>query len=202
MSPRMSLRRSQRSEQKGVVLFVALIAMVILSLAGVALMRSVDTSTGVAGNLAFRQASFPMVNQAIEESINAIYKAKTLPTQLASHAPSNYYASIQPGESKTGVPSLLAGDYNTMKAAYTAAGFTTFPDAVSGGEVRWVIERVCNADGGVTIAKCDILPPKVSQAGTDNKAGIPLPPIPLFRITVRADIPNTNAISIAQGFVK
>ena len=41
--------------------------MVILSLAGVALVRSVDSSTAVAGNLAFRQASIAPVNQAIEE---------------------------------------------------------------------------------------------------------------------------------------
>ena len=47
--------------QHGVVLFVALIAMVVMSLAGVALIRSVDTTGSVAGNLAFREASIPAV---------------------------------------------------------------------------------------------------------------------------------------------
>ena len=42
--------------QRGVVLFIALIAMVVLSLAGVALIRSVDTTGSVAGNIAFREA--------------------------------------------------------------------------------------------------------------------------------------------------
>jgi Tfp pilus assembly protein PilX len=195
-------RRRSAATQRGVVLFVALIAMVILALAGVALVRSVDTSAGVAGNLAFRQASYPGVNEAIEESINTVFKAKTLPSQLANDAGSNYFASIQAGESKNGVPALLQGDYATMKAAFDGAGHAKYTDAVSGAEIRWMIERICTDDGGVTIAKCDILPPKVSQAGTDNKWGIPLPPIPLFRITVRADIPNTNAVSYAQTFVK
>jgi hypothetical protein len=48
--------------QRGIVLFVALIAMLLLSLAGIALMRSVDTSLGVAGNLGFRHASIAPVN--------------------------------------------------------------------------------------------------------------------------------------------
>ena len=43
--------------QRGVVLFVALIAMVVMSLAGVALIRAVDTTGSVAGNIAFREAS-------------------------------------------------------------------------------------------------------------------------------------------------
>jgi hypothetical protein len=56
------------------------------------------------------------------------------------------------------------------------------------------------------IGHCDILPPKVPSAGTDNKCSVPpclkLPPIPVFRITARADVLNTNAVSYAQAFVK
>ena len=42
--------------QRGLVLFFALIALVAMSLAALALVRSVDTSTLISGNLAFRQA--------------------------------------------------------------------------------------------------------------------------------------------------
>lgn len=188
--------------QHGVVLFVALIAMVILALAGVALMRAVDTTAGVAGNLAFRNASYPAVNEAIEESINAIFKAKTVADTLSNDASQNYFAAIQPNESKQGVPALLQGSYTSMKATFDGAGHINYTDPVSGAEVRWMVERICNDVGAVSLGKCDTLPPKVSQAGTDNKPGIPLPPIPLFRITVRTDIPNTNAVSYAQTFVK
>ena len=41
--------------QSGVVLFIALIVLVAMSLAGVALVRSVDTNLLIAGNLAFKQ---------------------------------------------------------------------------------------------------------------------------------------------------
>ena len=47
-----SFRRS-----RGIVLFVALLVMVALSIAGVALMRSTDAATAVTGNLGLKQAA-------------------------------------------------------------------------------------------------------------------------------------------------
>ena len=45
--------RPSRRKQSGVVLFISLIILVAMSLAGIALIRSVDTSNLIAGNLAF-----------------------------------------------------------------------------------------------------------------------------------------------------
>ena len=61
---RPALRRppAPRRAQSGVVLFIALIVMVALSIAGIALLRSVDTSVSVTANLGFRQASIPPTN--------------------------------------------------------------------------------------------------------------------------------------------
>src|ERR1700758_5529421 len=67
----MKIRRSvlpTKSAQRGVVLFIALIVMVVMSLAAIALMRSVDTTTAVIGNIAFRQASILPGNFAIEDA--------------------------------------------------------------------------------------------------------------------------------------
>lgn len=209
MTPTTCHRLRAPRRQRGVALFVALIAMLLLSLAGVALMRSVDTTTGVAGNLGFRQSSAAPVNQAIEYAIKAVFKDKPPISQVVDNAAANYFAELQPGESKNGVPALLAGDYATMNGLYTPTGFTVYPDAVSGTELRWVIERVCNMAASTPadiVAHCDILPPKVPDAGTDNKCALPpcltLPPIPVFRVTVRADIPGTNTVSFAQAFLK
>ena len=57
-----------RDNQRGVVLFIALIVMVAMSLAAIALIRSVDTTTTVIGNLAFRQASILPANFAVEDA--------------------------------------------------------------------------------------------------------------------------------------
>ena len=169
-----------RHRQNGVVLFIALIAMVILSLAGIGLMRSVDTSTAVASNIAFRQGSIGPINNAIEVAIDHLFKSKTI-SQTANDTAQAYYAFLQPGENGSGVPTVLAGDYATMKAAYSGAGLpAAVVDAKTKMEVRAVIERICSAAGPVSIGTCDTLPPKVSPAGTDNKYGnksIPLPPI-------------------------
>lgn len=193
--------------QHGVVLFIALIAMVILMLAGVALMRSIDTSSGVVGNLAFRNSSMAPVNYAIEMAVDAIYKSKSIGSTTVSDTGKHYYSFLQAGESPNGVPSILTGTYNNMNSAYSGAGFpAAYEDTVSGAQVRWVIERVCNMAAATQqeiIGHCDILPPKVPSAGTDNKTtGIKLPPIPIYRVTVRADIPNTNAVSFAQTFLR
>ena len=50
-------RKPTIRHQRGVVLFIALIVMVAMSLAAIALIRSVDTTNILIGNLAFRQSS-------------------------------------------------------------------------------------------------------------------------------------------------
>ncbi len=196
LRPDRFIRFGPRAE-RGVVLFIALIAMVVLSLAGVALIRSVNTASAVAGNLAFRQTSIAPVNNAIERATDALFLSKTIINPTVNDFPNQYYAALQPGEQPNGVPAVLAGAH--PPAAYPF-GVNTDP---TGLEVRYVIERVCNAAGAPTIATCDLLPPKVSDAGTDNETGrIPLPPIPHYRVTVRVDIPNTNTVSFAQGFLR
>lgn len=206
--------QSARHRQQGVALFIALIAMVLLSLAGIALVRSVDTTTSVASNIAFRQGSIGPINRAIEDAIDGLFRSgppHKIPLQNVNDLAHGYYAILQPGEQANGVPNVLAGDYTTMLAKYNGAGLpAVVPDPVTQMEVRSVIERVCNAMGiaapgpwGVTIGNCDTLPPKVSPAGTDNREGaIPLPPIPNFRVTVRVDLPASNTVSHAQAFVR
>ena len=66
-------------------LFIALIAMVVLSLAGVALIRAVDTSGSAAGNIAFREASVTAVNLAVEQAVN---------WQAGQHCPDRVAASV------------------------------------------------------------------------------------------------------------
>ena len=189
--------------QHGVVLFVALIAMVVMSLAGVALIRSVDTAGSVAGNLAFREASIPAVNMAVEEAVQALYLTKAIVNTEIDDKPHRYYAKLQPGELANGVPAVLSGTYATVKAAYPF-GVTTYPTTKA--EVRAVIERICSPLSPalpLTVAQklqyCDTLPPKVSVAKTSmKKVGATLPPIPLYRVTVRVDLPGTNTASYAQ----
>ena len=70
----MKTERTPRIErQRGVVLFIALIVMVAMSLAAIALIRSVDTTNILIGNLAFRQASILPANIAVEQAAAALF---------------------------------------------------------------------------------------------------------------------------------
>ena len=52
--------------QRGTMLIIALIVLVAMTLAGIATMRSVDTATIMAGNLAFRQSALNAADQGIQ----------------------------------------------------------------------------------------------------------------------------------------
>lgn len=194
--------------QRGVVLFIALIAMVVLSLAGVALIRAVDTSGSAAGNIAFREASVTAVNLAIEQAVNWLYVSKTLNPDTDIDNTHHYYGKLQAGELPNGLPAVLGGTYSTMKGLYPFGAADVYP--TTNAEVRSVIERICSpaapvppAPGVLSFADktqyCDSQPPKVSPAKTSMKLkGPTLPPIPLYRVTIRVDLPGTNTATYAQ----
>jgi type IV pilus assembly protein PilX len=207
-------RTAAPRQQQGVVLFIALIAMVVLSLAGVALIRAVDTTGSVAGNIAFREASIPAVNLAIERAVDALYVSKLI-NQEQDDVAHRYFAKLQAGEKPNGLPAVLSGTYSTMTGAYPFGAPETFPAGGPTGnaEVRTVIERVCDPaapipapPGALTFPQklqyCDQLAPKLSVAKTSMKlTGPTLPPFPLFRVTVRVDLPGTNTAAYAQAML-
>jgi type IV pilus assembly protein PilX len=191
-----------RRRQQGVALFVALVAIVLLSLAGTAIVRSVETTTSVASNIAFRQGSIGPVNQAIEAAVDALFNSNAIVVQDVDDAAHGYYGLLQPGEQTNGVPQVLAGDYVTMKARYASAGLpVVVADPATLTEVRSVIERICTSVSHppwpVTIGSCDTLPLRLTPASTGNSHQ----PIPIFRVTVRVDVPNSNTVAHAQAFL-
>jgi hypothetical protein len=196
---------ASRNGQRGVVLFIALIVMVALSLAGVALMRSVDTSTTVVGNLAFRQASIPVMNSAVEEAIVALFEAPGpfIPDKNADFPAQNYYASRQAGESANGIPVALQGPPGSWPGY--PGGFRVLPTDASGNTVRYVIERMCLIAGVAPIDYpqfCDMAAPKVSPATTAMELDkINLGRVLFYRVTIRVDGPG-NTVSFAQAMLR
>jgi len=193
--------------QKGVVLFIALIAMVVMSLAGVALIRAVDTSGSAAGNIAFREASITAVNYAIEQAVNWMYVSKLIDPELPVDVAHHYYGKLQPGELANGVPAVLGGTYTAMTLAYPFGAANVYP--TTNAEIRSVIERICSSaaapfplDLAGKTQYCDQQPPNVSVAKTSMKLkGPTLPLVPLYRVTVRVDLPGTNTSTYAQAML-
>jgi hypothetical protein len=196
--------------QRGVVLFIALIVMVAMSLAAVALMRSVDTTTSVIGNLAFRQASILPANYAIEDAAAGLFLdanpafAARIPDVRVDTPTQNYYATHDPTatgwDDKYGVPKPLQtqADVNAL----IAAGARVQPDQDQ-NRITYVIERMCNpkassipADNSAASSWCDMMPPKQSPGATIND---PLAAVlnsqPFYRVTVRVEHCRDNSVA-------
>jgi type IV pilus assembly protein PilX len=201
------------SNQSGVVLFIALIVMVAMSLAAIALMRSVDTTSAVIGNLAFRQASILPANYAIEDAAAGLFNDAN-PASVARIADvradtpaQNYYSTHSQAagwDDPFGVPTPL----QTKSAAAALARKQT--DG-AGNTITYVTERMCNpnaptipADKAAANTWCDMMPPKQSPGTTinDPMAAL-LSAQPFYRVTVRVDgPPGTNTVSFAQAMLR
>ena len=189
-----------RSRERGIVLFIALIAMVVMSFAGVALVRSVDTSTSVTKNLVFRQASIPVINNSVEVAMGALFKNPTITNRDADDIAHNYFASLQPNEHSNAVPDVLWGAY--PPAGYLSKGLPVLAADSAGNEARFVIERVCVAAGSPSLGNCDLLAPKQSLGKTSMKLkGPTILPLPFYRVSVRVDGPS-NTVTHAQAMIR
>ena len=197
--------------QRGVVLFIALIVMVVMSLAAIALMRSVDTTTAVIGNLAFRQASILPANYGIEDAAASLFAdANTaniarITDVRVNDATQNYYSTHNQGwDDQYGVPTPLQANPGSAwpRAKLDGAGNT----------ITYVIERMCNAaaphpdaaDNKSARSWCDMAPPKQPPGATinDPSAGIDFRQV-FYRVTVRVDGPQgTNTVSFAQAMLR
>lgn len=195
-------------KQKGLVLFIALIALVAMSLAAVALIRSVDTNTLIAGNVSSKQAATASADSGIEAAVSWLTSTETANTTKnvltdSSHAFNNdnaakgYYSNANPALD------LFAN------ATWTTSTVAPITDS-SGNSVRYIIQRMCRtANQPVQNSDClfsseledkngqDIpLPPKVCQGTGCPKSG----QAPVIRITARAVDPR-NTVSYVQAFV-
>jgi Tfp pilus assembly protein PilX len=198
-----------------VVLFLALIALVAMSLAAIALVRSVDTSTMIAGNLAFKQAATTSGDSGSEAAIvwladTANNNAASDPWALASHPfnvdnPSaGYYSSINPT-----LDLFAATTWSvTNSAAGTGANYNADgTDANTGNTVRYIIQRMCrNANQVLSETDClfsdtsednrskRVLTATEGGAGSATVAGSPI-----YRITARVVGPK-NTVSYIQAY--
>jgi type IV pilus assembly protein PilX len=202
--------------QRGVVLFIALLVMVALSLAGIALLRSADTATTVAGNLAFKQSAAAAVDRSVEQAVEALFNPKADPTtsnpviadKTTNDLAQNYYACVQaaaggvclpPGNPIPESPTAL-----TSTTALSAAGLRTdlVPTDAAGNKVYYVIERMCANPGGAFGNNCNLSSAALgADAGTQHYEALSRVGDAYYRVTVRVEGPR-NTVQYAQAFLK
>jgi Tfp pilus assembly protein PilX len=184
--------------QSGAVLFIALIVLVAMSLAGIALIRGVDTTNLIAGNLAFRQSATHGGDWGVERARDWLQSQAA--SGLYNDAPtSGYFAAIQSGLDFTGVdPSKVDFDWNNNS-------FNLGPDPAGNPEVRYVIHRMCELAGNPGSVNCVRTSAGGTASGTKGGAtygsfALPSTSQIYYRITTRVIGPR-NTVSYVQVMV-
>ena len=125
-----------------------MLVMLALALAGIALVRSTDTTTTVNGNLVLKQAAMSAVDRGIEQTIHALWEATPAPDRTQHNAAQNYYACVRgaaggclaAGSAVPKIPDLLKTSSGCAGAGL-ATGLVANDDA--GNKSCFVIERMC-----------------------------------------------------------
>jgi type IV pilus assembly protein PilX len=195
-----------RARQEGAILFIALIVLVAMTLAGIAMIRSVDTSLGIAGNMAFRQSSLQGTDKGVQAAVTWL-GANSGGTALQNTNTALGYFSARPASEAAGHWFDMA-NWGSAIVVPNEFGQVGNPDA-AGNIVRYVIHRMCNcgdvpynapcAGGGNN--SCGLYYPTAGgSSGGSMSVGSPvfvgIPQI-YYRITTRVDGPR-NTVSVTQ----
>ncbi len=199
-------------KQRGVVLFISLVALVVISLAAVALIRSIDTSTLIAGNLAFKQAATTSGDAGTEAAVT--WLQTTYNNNLAKDVLHDSTHPLNATNGATGYYSN-ADDVGLNLFADTTwadgSSVLVLPDPnASGNRIRYIIQRMClTANVQMVSASCLYSAASLYNSGMAiplpqeicNTSGCPAAgQSPMYRITVRVAGPR-NTISYIQSFV-
>jgi Tfp pilus assembly protein PilX len=196
VSPRRAPRAIPKS-QRGVVLLIALVVLVALTLAATTLVRSVDTTNLIAGNLAFHESAVLSGERGTEFGFINWLSAHSLKGDTAlytNNAPVGYLAARQdpdPGVSWDTFWNTTLKNFAFTEAAKDAAGNT----------VSYVIHRLCDAEGAPEMATC--YKAKAGEDGSSHSTGgVPLATSTqvFYRITTRIAGPR-NTVAYIQTII-
>jgi type IV pilus assembly protein PilX len=189
--------------QSGVVLIIALIVLVAMTLAAIALMRSVDTTNLIAGNLAFQQAATHSGDAGVETAVTWLQNASS--ATLAADQPGNGYSASGSAAAQNPVAGQSWDAFWTQSLAARKVDLIANGGSdAAGNQVSYVIDRMCNFAGAPTGgASCVASPVVTAATGNAEEAGqvqLNAPSVVYYRITVRIAGPR-NTVSYVQAVV-
>jgi type IV pilus assembly protein PilX len=203
--------------QQGLVLIIVLIVLVAMTLAGIALMRSVNTSTLVAGNLALRQAAAQEGDTGTEYAITWLQNNAGGTALNQNILQNGYFASYAFDSSNPGSGQTWDAFWSTLDPTPVARPVTgtavnsgsvwTLPtDTATGNTVSYIIQRLCSGQYAPTDTKnntCVTSPTSTTAQGDSYGVGatqfISSSQI-YYRITSRIEGPR-NTVSYVQTYV-
>ena len=202
----MKNNRMKINKQSGLSLLVAMIVLVVMSLAGIGLMRSVDTGFLIAGNLAFRQSATHAGDAGIEAA--RTWLLANTSTLTADISTAGYYATSQTSLDLTGNQTASTSDDLKWDGSASTKP-ACLATKVADNTVCYIIHRMCDATGPLSGATCSTKSASKGgsglgstrqmstyQQGTWNSTVT----LGMYRVTVRIAGPRNN-VSYVQAFL-
>ena len=181
------------SSQRGVTLLVALVVLLVMTITGLALVRTSTLGAGVSGSLALKQAATSDADLGLEfglAKLNALYDAGSI-LLGADNSTYSYYASVDPKTAAKDLP------WTTALVAVAAV------DNKLGNEVRYMIHRLCSQVGpaNVTGQHC-VMPQGLGCPGSSESAGsVQLcGEQPMYRVTAQVKGPRDTLSYVQMSF--
>lgn len=199
------------SRQKGVVLLITLIMLVSMTLAAIALVRSVDTTNLVSGNLAFQQASAQAADLGTEQAIAYLYSSTltglmncdgtgagiTCPTGYKSF----YEPALEPPTPVSGGTKTWEDFWASIKAVTGVVPLNGLPTGYSGA---FVVEAMCSAPRrqgcAILTSTTTVTVPQGQDMGGQNRPfgdELLTTNMGYFRVTTRIEGPR-NSVGYVQ----
>lgn len=180
-----------QARERGVVLFVAIIVLVIMTLAGLALLRQMGIGVSIAGNVAFKENATSVADRGVEVARD--WLTANSGALVFDDFANGYHSSWEVGVDPTA--------FDWTNTSRTLAG----PDPAQTGNVaRVIIHRLCAASGVAASDPGQNCSDSVNPNAGGSRGGGSYPsvspsaaPQPYFRITTRVDGPR-NTVSYTQ----
>lgn len=190
----------RRRTQRGLSLFIALIAIVALSLAGAALLRSVDTGNQVAGNLAFRQAAVHAADLGVEAAFAGIGALALDTVSKPTGAGTFWYYPTRRAEDNDGVPTDTAAD-SALPAV--PINWSTVPNTVTnnGYAVQVVVDRLCTGTPPIAdpVVQCVADPDNLGGSRVINATVFGGASAIYYRVTARVTGPRGTSVTVQSA---
>lgn len=171
------------------MLFVAVIALIVMSLVGLALMRQMGSGVSIAGNVSFKENATSVADRGVEDARTWI---------LANTIMLNADQAAE-GYSSTWGTVANPADYDWGNAKVVPSA----PEGGTGNEIRYVIHRLCAASGPSNAfgQNCSDGPPMNAgnsmSGGSYGTPNFTVPPVPFYRVTAQVRGPR-NTVSYVQ----
>jgi Tfp pilus assembly protein PilX len=181
------------SGQSGAVLLIALVVLIAMTLSALSLIRSVNTTNLIAGNLSFHESALLFAERSTEIALNDYLSPNcdignsTLYTSSRDHGYRAVRADPAAGQN-------WETFWEDTLEAQSKVGDT---DASSGNKVSYVIHRLCDKEGDPRKeeTKCSKPPVDTSDSSRDGgKDPLATPSQVYYRITSRVAGPRNTVV--------